>query len=158
MNKIEIEKIVQAVVSEHTTRTMTLSLAKILIECIEERARELGLHVVIAVGDSSGNIVAVHSMDNAYIASYDIAVKKVFTSASLKMSTAALGEMSQPGQSLYGIQHTNDGKIVIFGGGEALEVDHKVIGALGVSGGSAKQDTQLAAFGKEVFKEVMKCL
>ena len=158
MNKIEIEKIVQAVVSECATQTMHLSLAKVLIECIEERARELGLQVVIAVGDSSGNIVAVHSMDNAYIASYDIAVNKVFTSASLKMSTAELGKLSQPGQALYGIQHTNGGKIVIFGGGEVLEIDNQVIGALGVSGGSAKQDTQLAAFGKEVLKEVIKCL
>ena len=158
MNKIEIEKIVQAVVSEGTTRTMHLSLAKVLIECIEERARALKLQVVIAVGDASGNIVAVHCMDNAYIASYDIAVKKVFTSASLKMSTAELGKLSQPGQALYGIQHTNDGKIVIFGGGEALKVGDKVIGALGISGGSAQQDTQLAEFGKEVFKEVIKCL
>ena len=64
-------------------------------------------------------------MDGAYIASYDIAVNKTFTSAGLKMSTAELANLSQPGQPLYGIQHTNEGKIVIFGGGEPLEIDGK---------------------------------
>ena len=96
-------------------------------------------------------------MDDAYIASFDIAVNKSFTSASLKMSTEALSHLSQPGQSLYGIQHTNQGRIVIFGGGEPLEVDGKILGALGVSGGSAKQDTEIAAYGRKIFKEVLSC-
>ena len=82
-------------------------------------------------------------MDDAYIASFDIALNKTYTSASLKMSTAELSQLSQPGQPLYGIQFTNDGKIV---------------GALGVSGGTAEQDTAIAAYGKQVFKEVLKCL
>lgn len=85
-------------------------------------------------------------------------LNKSFTSASLKMSTAKLAELSQPGKELYGIQFTNEGKIVIFGGGEVLEADGKIIGALGVSGGSAKEDTELAAYGKEAFKEVLACL
>ena len=59
---------------------------------------------------------------------------------------------------MYGIQFTNDGKIVIFGGGEVLEAEGKMIGALGVSGGTAEQDTELAAYGREVFKEVIACL
>ena len=67
-------------------------------------------------------------------------------------------ELSQPGQDLYGIQFTNNGKIVIFGGGEVLEYEGKIIGALGVSGGSAAEDTAIAAYGKEVFKEVLECL
>ena len=158
MNDYEIDKIVNAVISEYTNKIMTLKLAKELIARIEQKANERGLNLVIAVGNESGNIVAVHCMDNAYIASYDIAVNKVFTSASLKMSTEKLGELSRPGQSLYGIQYTNNGKIVIFGGGEVLECGGKIIGALGVSGGTAKDDTELAKFGKEIFKEVAKCL
>ena len=137
---------------------MTLALAKSLIEKIEQKAEEMGLAVVIAVSDRSGRLTAVHCMDDAYIASYDIAVNKTFTSASLKMSTAELAKLSQPGQPLYGIQHTNGGKIVIFGGGEPLEMEGKIIGALGVSGGTAEQDTLLAAYGKEIFKEVISCL
>lgn len=158
MNEQDIKKIVEAVVSECSGRKMTLTLAKRLIEKLEQRAREMGITVVIAVADQGANPVAVHCMDDAYIASYDIAVNKAYTSAGLKMSTAKLGTLSQPGQPLYGIQYTNDGKIVIFGGGEVLEADGKIIGAFGVSGGSAQEDTDLAAYGKEIFKEVLTCL
>ena len=135
---------------------MTLDVAKALIDKVEKKAAEVGVNAVIAVSNQAGRIVAVHSMDDAYIASYDIAVNKTFTSAGLKMSTAELAKLAQPGGSLYGIQHTNEGKIVIFGGGEPLEVDEKIIGALGVSGGTSEQDTMLAAYGKEVFKEVIR--
>ena len=137
---------------------MTLDTANCLIDKVKEKAQQMGLNVVIAIADEAGRPVAVQSMDGAYIASFDIALNKSFTSASLKMSTAALASLSQPGEELYGIQFTNGGKIVIFGGGEVLEADGKIIGALGVSGGSAKEDTELAAYGKEAFKEVLACL
>ena len=137
---------------------MSLALAKALIEKVEEKAKEIGLAAVIAVSDQAGRVTAVHSLDDAYIASYDIAVNKTYTSASLKMPTSELAKLAQPGQPLYGIQHTNEGKIVIFGGGEPLEVEGNIIGALGVSGGTAEQDTMLAAYGKEILKEVISCL
>lgn len=169
MNEQMISKVVEQILrqmnSGHTEdhheckcrkHKMTLALAKSLIEKVEQKAKETGLSVVIAVSDKAGRIVAVHSMDDAYIASYDIAVNKTFTSASLKMSTAELAKLAQPGAPLYGIQHTNEGKIVIFGGGEPLKVEDKIIGALGVSGGTAEQDSMLAAYGKEVLKEVIR--
>ena len=137
---------------------MTLALANALIEKVKAKASEMGVDVVIAVSDKAGRPVAIQCMDGAYIASFDIALNKTYTSASLKMSTAQLAELSQPGQDLYGIQFTNNGRIVIFGGGEVLEYEGKIIGALGVSGGSAAEDTAIAAYGKEVFKEVLECL
>ena len=137
---------------------MTLALANALIEKVKAKASEMGVDVVIAVSDKAGRPVAIQCMDGAYIASFDIALNKTYTSASLKMSTAQLAELSQPGQDLYGIQFTNNGKIVIFGGGEVLEYDGRIVGALGVSGGSAAEDTAIAAYGKEVFKEVLECL
>lgn len=141
-----------------TKHKMTLDTANALIKKVRDKAVEMGISVVIAVSDQSGRPVAVQCMDDAYIASYDIAVNKTFTSASLKMSTDALSHLSQPGQPLYGIQFTNEGKIVIFGGGEPLEAEGKIIGAIGVSGGSAEEDTAIAAYGREVFKEVLACL
>lgn len=135
---------------------MSLKIAKALIEKVEQKAAKDGVNVVIAVSDQAARVVAVHCMDDAYIASYDIAVNKTYTSAALKMSTAELAKLAQLGQPLYGIQHTNEGKIVIFGGGEPLEAEGKIIGALGVSGGTAEQDTRLAAYGKEVLKEVIR--
>lgn len=161
-----VEAVVKQMAAEHDSKPhpckckrhkMTLSLAKAIIEKIERRAEEMGLAVVIVVSDAAGRPTAVHCMDGAYIASYDIAVNKTFTAAGLKMSTAKLAQLSQPGQPLYGIQHTNGGKIVIFGGGEPLETEGKIIGALGVSGGSAEEDTALAAYGRDIFKEVIAC-
>lgn len=136
---------------------MTLKLAKALIEKVEIEAARMGVNAVIAVSDEKARPVAVHCMDDAYIASYDIALNKTFTSVGLKMSTAKLGELAQPGGPLYGIAHTNEGKIVIFGGGEPLYIGDELIGAIGVSGGSAQQDSALAAYGKSVIKEVISC-
>ncbi len=137
---------------------MTLALAKALIEKVEQKAAQMGVRAVVAVSDASARPVAVHCMDDAYIASFDIALNKTYTSASLKMSTSKLGELSQPGQPLYGIQFTNGGRIVIFGGGEVLMQRGTIIGALGVSGGTAQEDTRLAAYGRTIFEEVAACL
>lgn len=137
---------------------MTLALAEALIARVKEKAAQMGVRAVVAVSDASARPVAVHCMDDAYIASFDIALNKTYTSASLKMSTSKLGELSQPGQPLYGVQFTNGGRIVIFGGGEVLESGGAVVGALGVSGGTAQEDTALAAYGRTIFEEVAACL
>lgn len=138
--------------------SMPLKLAVKLIERVEAKAAEWNMRVVTAVSDGAGRPVAIHCMDGAYIGSFDVALNKTYTSIAFQMSTAELGRLSQPGESLYGIQFTNDGKITIFGGGEVLKHNDVIIGALGVSGGSAKQDTDLAAYGRSVLKEVISCL
>lgn len=160
MNEELIAKAVQSALSQllEEKTGMTLKLATALIEKVEEKANSMGVPVVVAVSDASARPVAVHCMDGAYIASFDVALNKTFTSAGLKMSTVELGKLSQPGESLYGVQFTNEGKIVIFGGGEPLIVADSLIGAIGVSGGTAEQDTALAAYGKSILKEVISCL
>ena len=130
---------------------MTLAAAKELIAAVEKKAAEMGVKAVVAVSDAGGNVIAVECMDDAYIASYDIAVNKAFTVVSLKMPTKKLAELAAPGGSLYGIQFTNNGRIVIFGGGEPLMKEGKVMGGLGVSGGSAEQDTLLGEYGRDYF-------
>ena len=138
--------------------TMNLKLALALMERVEAEAERIGVKAVVAVSDAAGRPVAVHCMDGAYIGSFDVALNKTYTSIAFQMSTAELGKLAQPGESLYGIQFTNEGKIVIFGGGEVLKQKGVIIGSIGVSGGSAKQDTELAAYGKKVFEEVIACL
>ena len=125
--------------------------------CTEIRryAKEKGVSVVVAVCDAGGNLIAFERAEDAYIASTDIAINKAFTSASLKMSTKEVGKLAQPGASLYGIQFTNGGKIVIFGGGEPLYKNGVIIGALGVSGGSAEEDTAFAEYGAYYFEKEM---
>ena len=133
---------------------MTLQKAVALIERVEEKAKELDMRVVTAVSDGAGRPVAIHCMDGAYIGSFDVALNKTYTSVAFQMSTAKLGELAAPGQSLYGIQFTNEGKIVIFGGGEPLMAGDKLVGAVGVSGGTAEQDTNLALYAREVWDSI----
>ena len=120
---------------------------------MEEKAKEMGVNAVVAVADEGGNLKLCECMDNSYLASRDIAINKAYTVVALKMSTAKLAGLARPDGPLYGIQHTNDGRIVIFGGGDTLELRGKILGGLGVSGGSAEQDTALSAYGKKVFEE-----
>ena len=148
-----ISDVVRAVIDSMQNKKVTLEIARKLIHKVEEKAKEMGVKAVVAVANDGGNIVAVECMDDSYIASYDIAVNKAFTCAALKMPTTTLKKLAQPGQDLYGIQFTNNGRIVIFGGGVPLKNGDKTIGGLGVSGGSEEQDTLLAEYGERVFLE-----
>lgn len=156
MREKEIELAVRKALSEiKAPSSMNLKLAEALIEQVEAKAAEMGVNAVAAVSDAAGRPIAIHCMDGAYIGSFDIALNKTYTSIAFQMSTAELGKLAAPGGSLYGIQFTNEGKIVIFGGGETLVHNGKIIGALGVSGGSAEQDTKLGIYGKKIFEEVI---
>ena len=155
MNEQALQSIVEKVVKQiKAPHSITLDTALLLAERVKQRARDMGVNAVVAISDKSGHPVLAECMDNAYIASYDIAVQKAFTVVALKMSTSALKPLAAPGGSLYGIQFTNQGKIVIFGGGEPLKNPQgEIIGGLGVSGGTEEQDTALAAYGKEIFEK-----
>lgn len=159
MEKYHLEKIVKNLVDQAIVKeVMSLKLAVALIETVEEKAREMDMRVVVAVSDASGRPVAVHCMDGAYHGSFDVALNKTYTSTAFQMSTGELSRLCQPGQDLYGLQFSNEGKVMILGGGEPLMVGDTMIGALGVSGGTASQDTELAAYGRAMLKEVIACL
>ncbi len=150
-----VENVVKEVLGAEKTAELNLKTAKKLAGMIEEKAAEIGVNAVVAIADAGANPILTECMDDSYIASYDIAVNKAFTSVSLKMSTKKLSSLAQPGQPLYGIQFTNNGKIVIFGGGVPLKINGKIVGGLGVSGGSEEQDTYLAQYGKEIFDKII---
>lgn len=159
MDKNRLEKVINNIVGEAIVKeVMSLNLAVKLIETVEEKAAEMGVKAVVAVSDASGRPMAVHCMDGAYHGSFDVALNKTYTSTAFQMSTARLSRLCQPGADLYGLQFSNDGKVMILGGGEPLMVGETMIGALGVSGGSATEDTELAAYGSSMLKEVIKCL
>ncbi len=155
MENKTVQQIVDQVVNKiKYPDAMTLEVALCLTEKVKQKARDIGVKVVVAISDKGGHPILVQSMDDAFIASYDIAVSKAFTVVSLKMSTSDLKPLASPGGSLYGIQFTNGGKIVIFGGGEPLKNrSGEIIGGIGVSGGTEKQDTELAAYGKKIFEK-----
>lgn len=162
MNSGELEQIVSRVVKEQLfpaeVTEMTLALAKRIAVRVEEKAKEMGVKPVVAISNTGARPVLVECTDDSYIASYDVAFQKAYTVVALKMSTKTLKALAQPGQPLYGIQFTNQGQIVIFGGGVPLVHNGRIIGGLGVSGGSEEQDTALADFGASILEEEIKCL
>lgn len=133
---------------------ITLDSAKRLIEKIEQEALRRNKPSVIAVCTPDGNPVAVHVMDGSFLVSFDMAVKKAYTSVAVKMSTMELSRLTQPGQTFYGLGKMSD-NIVIFGGGVPLKVGDTIIGGLGISGGTGEGDNSLAEYGLQVLKEVL---
>ncbi|WP_264782159.1 heme-binding protein [Haladaptatus sp. T7] len=132
-----------------TMESISLSEAKTLIEAAEQRANEIENPMVITVANDEGNLVAQHRMDDAWLASVNISRNKAYTAAALEMPTHELAEASEPGNSLYGLQTTDDNRIVVFGGGYPLKRDGEVVGAFGVSGGAVEQDREVAEAGVE---------
>ena len=124
--------------------------AKKIIAAVEERAREQGKRAVVAVCNPEGNPIAVHVMDGAFLVSYEVAVKKAYTSVAVKMSTMELSALCQPGGTFYGLQALD--KVITFGGGIPLYHDGIIVGGLGVSGGTGEEDHDLALYGAAVFQ------
>jgi uncharacterized protein GlcG (DUF336 family) len=124
-----------------------LNDAKRIIEAAEKKAAEIGQPMNIAVADAGGNLVAHVRMDGAWLGSIDISIKKAYTSRAFDIATKDLATHSQSGGQFFGIHASNDGKIMIFAGGIPLKQDGKVVGAIGVSGGSGDQDHAVAEAG-----------
>jgi cob(I)alamin adenosyltransferase len=131
---------------EEPIMPLNLDLAKKILIKAEEKAKEIGVPMTIAIVDEGGNTVALHKMDGALLASLDIAQSKAYSACSLRMSTEELSKISGSGQPLFGIDNTNQGRIVIFGGGVPIYLEEKVVGGLGVSGGSVEEDILVAEF------------
>ncbi|SDL52679.1 Uncharacterized conserved protein GlcG, DUF336 family [Maridesulfovibrio ferrireducens] len=126
---------------------VTAKKAQQMIAAAVEKANEIGVPMVIAVVDQGGDLVAQLRQDDALLVSIGLSLNKGYTAVAVKMPTAILGSVSQPGGQLYGINNADNGRIVIFGGGLPIEEDGKVIGGIGVSGGSVEQDTACAEAG-----------
>jgi uncharacterized protein GlcG (DUF336 family) len=143
------DAVVDEVLRRMSGVTLDLSKAKALIEAIEAEAARTGKKAVIAVCNAQGNPVAVHVMDDAFLVSYDVAIKKAYTAVSVKMSTMELSHLVQPGQTFYGLQNVD--KMLVFGGGVPLKVGDRIVGGLGISGGTGEEDHALCEYGLQVF-------
>lgn len=130
---------------------ITLADARRIIAAAEKKADEIGQPMNIAVADAGGNLVAHVRMDNAWLGSVDISIKKAWTSRAFDITTKDLGENSQSGDQFFGIHASNNGKVMIFAGGIPLKKEGKVVGAIGVSGGSGEQDHSVAEAGAAAF-------
>ena len=129
---------------------VTLEDARRVIDAAEKKAGEIGQPMNIAVADGGGNMVAHVRMDNAWIGSIDISINKGSSSA-FEIETRDLAKYAQPGGDFFGVHASNHGRVMIFAGGIPLKRDGKVVGAIGVSGGSGDQDHSVAAAGAAAF-------
>jgi uncharacterized protein GlcG (DUF336 family) len=133
--------------NEQTAHTVTLAEARTIIAAATKKALEIGQPMNIAVVCSGNHLLAFERMHGAWLGSVDISINKAWTSRAFNISTKDLGDNSQPTQQFFGIHASNGGKVMIFAGGLPLMRDGKVIGAIGVSGGSGVQDQTVAEAG-----------
>ena len=142
MVKYVIELVSEKLSSIDMDSNLSLEKARKIIRAGERKAKEMNIAAVFAVVNPEGNLIIEERMDNAILVSIDVAYKKAYTAAALKLNTEDLTALVQPGAMFYGLQ--SDPKYIVFGGGMLLKVDGKIVGAVGVSGGSAQEDMEIA--------------
>jgi uncharacterized protein GlcG (DUF336 family) len=129
--------------------SVTLEQAEKLSEAAKQKAKAIGVPMNIAIVDEGANLVSFHRMDNAWLGSVDISIKKAKTARFFDMNSGEIGKLSQPGGPLYNIEHSNGGLISFPGGVVLKDGSGKIVGAIGVSGGSVDQDHEVATAGAE---------
>ena len=134
-----------------THKTVQLEDARRMIAAATKKAQEIGQPMNIAVVCAGGHLLAFERMAGAWLGSVDIAQKKAWTSRAFDIETGKLGTFSQSGDQFFGIHASNDGKVMIFAGGVPILEDGKVVGAIGVSGGTGAQDQAVAEAGVAAF-------
>lgn len=137
-----------------TTADITLDEALVVVAAARSKAVEQGTLMDIAVVDAGANLKAFVRMDDAFIGSIDICIKKARTARLFNMPTGTLGELAQPGAPLYHIEFSNDGLITFPGGLPIRNEDGVVIGAIGVSGSSVEDDHEVASAGAAALEPV----
>ena len=126
---------------------ITLSQAEQLISAAKEKAAAIDCKMNIAVVDAGANLVAFARMDGAWLGSLDISIKKAKTARFFDMNSGEIGKLSQPGESLYNIEHSNGGLITFPGGVLVKNADGEILGAIGVSGSAVENDHAVAEAG-----------
>lgn len=136
-------KVLEKLNTSKKSFSLTLNMASQLAQAAEKHSEEIGLPIVFSVVDEGGNMMLLHRMEGSLLGSIDISENKAYSAVALQMPTHELSTITQPHTELYGIQATNDNKIVTFGGGYPLIINDQIIGGIGVSGGTVEQDMQI---------------
>ncbi|MEV4175831.1 heme-binding protein [Nonomuraea sp. NPDC049709] len=131
---------------------MNLELALRMTEAALKQAFREGASISVAVVDEGGNLVSFQRMDGAEISGPVLAQGKAYTSVALRRPTADLPALTAPGGELSGLA---GGRFVCFGGGVPLwsgyGEEERVVGGIGVSGGTVTQDVACAEAGASVW-------
>lgn len=152
MIKYVVELVSEKLSSMEVDGNLSLEKARKIIRAGQKKAKEMNLAAVFAVVNSEGNLIIEERMENSILVSVEVAYKKAYTAAALKLNTADLTPLVQPGAMFYGLQ--SDPKYIVFGGGMLLKIDGKIVGAVGVSGGSAQEDMEIAKACVDAFETI----
>lgn len=128
---------------------MSLESLKLMASFAEEKAREIGVPVAFSAVDAGGNLLYFQRMEGTLLISTKVSQDKAYTASALKCPTCDLADVTKPGDALWSLHNSGDGRIICFGGGYPITVDGKVIGGIGVSGGTAEEDMAVATYALE---------
>ncbi|HSR05488.1 MAG TPA: cob(I)yrinic acid a,c-diamide adenosyltransferase [Proteiniclasticum sp.] len=131
---------------------LTEQVAHAIMKACVTKAYEIGKPMVVSIVDDGGNLKSMMRMDGAIRGSIDISRNKAYTAAFFHTATEELGKLSGPGKDLYGIEITNRGQVVTFPGGMPLVINGKIVGGLGISGGSVEEDKAVCLSGIEILE------
>lgn len=128
--------------------------AQRIVEAAEAESRQVGVPMSIAVVDEGGNLKVFARMDGAELAGIELARDKAYTAVANSASTQELAALARPGGPLFGLHSCAGGRYVIFAGGIPLRLGDRIVGALGVSGGTVEQDQQCAEAGLALWERI----
>lgn len=128
----------------HSYASLTLEDARRMLSAAETKSTSLGIAYNIAVVDAGGHLISFVRQDGALIGSIDLAIHKAVTARIFNKATSELASLAQSGRPLFGIQESNAGKVVIFGGGIPVMLGGAIVGAVGASAGTVEQDIAVA--------------
>jgi uncharacterized protein GlcG (DUF336 family) len=98
-------------------------------------------------------LLSFERQDGAMSGSVELAINKAFTAQIFNNATDRLSVLAQPGAELFGIQHSHNGRVVVFGGGIPIQFQGQAIGAIGVSGGTVAEDVAIAEAGAGILAD-----
>ena len=125
-------------------RQVSLEVARAVIRAGQDKAREIGVPMNIAVVDAGANLIAFERQDGARRGSLDMAQKKALVARAFDIQTSALAEYTRSGEPFFGIHVSSRGKVMVFAGGIPFKIGDEVVGAVGGSGGLGGQDQAVA--------------
>lgn len=132
---------------------LTDELCDKLCEAAKEKSKELGIDISFAICDEAGLLKVYRRYGNALVLSITLVPGKAYTSAITKSKTKDVAKNAIEGGSLYAIQ-SNDPKITLVAGGYPLFVNDKIVGGIGVGGGTEEEDCTIAEYVLKVFNEL----
>ena len=116
-----------------------LTTAKNIAGRVEAESAKENVPVAVTVIDIHGNVVLTHRMTGAPAFSLELAERKAYTSALVRMRTADLVPLVQPGEALYPLLSVAGGRYTAIGGGIPLTSDDQRRYSIAMSAGSAER-------------------